>query len=854
MDTLPQKSILLVEDEAITAMMNTQALQKYGYIVSTVNSGEKAVDFINNNTTIDLILMDIDLGKGIDGTQAAEQILSKHDIPVVFLSSHTEPEVVEKTEKITSYGYVVKNSSVTVLDASIKMAFKLFDAKQSEKQKERILQQSNDKFKLLFTSMTEGFALHEIILDEQGKPVDYRFLDVNPAFETLTGLRAVEILNKTVLSVLPKTEATWIEKYGKVAITGEAIKFESYAINLNKFFQVVAFSPEKLRFATIFNDVTEQKIIRNELINEKKELENKESLLQTILSSLEDVVVSRDKENKVTFFNNAFNQVTKKLFDKPAFIGMNTLESLPLEDNNYWTNILALVLKGEKHSKEYMFPSGENQNNYYRTSHVPIITGNEIIGSLEITQDITKQKQTEDKLQQSQESYRAIVENTPDYIMRYDENHKHTYGNTMCLQANGLTLEEFVGKTHRELGFPENLCLLWEKSLDEVFKSGIAKTIDFEVELNTGLHYLELLLSPEFDISGKVNSVIGISRDITGRKRAEFELSKNKSLLYETEKCGRIGGWEFNVETLEQTWTDEIFYILEIDLDNGAPVVPEGLSYIEPKYREEATKAIQRAIDYGEPYDQEWEVITPKGKIKWVHAIGRSNQVKGKTKTLSGSFQDITDRKLAEIKIINLLSEKELLLKEVHHRIKNNMDTIYGLLILQSETIADQDAITALQDAGNRVQSMKFLYDKLYRSANFTELSIKEYIVPLIDEIISHFPNNSIIRIEKNIEDIILLTTQLQPLGIILNELLTNIMKYAFIGKSSGKIIVSATLKDNIVTLTIADNGNGMPDSVSFENTTGFGLVLVKGLTEQLCGTIWIERGQGTKIVLEFRR
>jgi len=131
MGTSIKKSILLVEDEAILGMLQKATLEKYGYCVTTVNSGEKAVEYINNNLSIDLILMDIDLGRGIDGTQAAEHILSNHDIPIIFLSSHTEPEIVEKTEKITSYGYVVKNSTITVLDASIKMAFKLFDAKQN---------------------------------------------------------------------------------------------------------------------------------------------------------------------------------------------------------------------------------------------------------------------------------------------------------------------------------------------------------------------------------------------------------------------------------------------------------------------------------------------------------------------------------------------------------------------------------------------------------------------------------------------------------------------------------------------------------------------------------------------------
>jgi CheY-like chemotaxis protein len=121
-----RKIILLVEDEVIIALSEKITLEKYGYEVITANSGERAIEIFKKNKSIDLILMDIDLGKGLNGQDAALVILNEREVPVVFLSSHTEPEVVKKTENIKFYGYVVKNSGITVLDASIKMAFKLF--------------------------------------------------------------------------------------------------------------------------------------------------------------------------------------------------------------------------------------------------------------------------------------------------------------------------------------------------------------------------------------------------------------------------------------------------------------------------------------------------------------------------------------------------------------------------------------------------------------------------------------------------------------------------------------------------------------------------------------------------------
>ena len=155
-------------------MAKKQQLAKLGYTVDHVLTGEAAVSYaLDADSRPDLILMDIDLGKGIDGTEAARQILNETDIPVIFLSSHTEPEVVEKTEKITSYGYVVKNSVITVLDASIKMAFKLFEAYRSYNSRNQELyaiaeelEQANEEL----TSTTEELAKTRVLPGGKRQP------------------------------------------------------------------------------------------------------------------------------------------------------------------------------------------------------------------------------------------------------------------------------------------------------------------------------------------------------------------------------------------------------------------------------------------------------------------------------------------------------------------------------------------------------------------------------------------------------------------------------------------------------------------------------------------------------------
>ncbi|MGD8782406.1 MAG: PAS domain S-box protein [Ignavibacteria bacterium] len=126
----------------------------------------------------------------------------------------------------------------------------------------RDLQKQLNKYRLLFEQMTEGYALHEIICNEKGSPVDYKFIEVNSAFENLTGLKKEKIIGKTVKEVLPGIEEYWIERYGQVVLTGKPAEFEEYSKGLNKYFKVKAYRPEIGKFVVIFEDITGRKKTR----------------------------------------------------------------------------------------------------------------------------------------------------------------------------------------------------------------------------------------------------------------------------------------------------------------------------------------------------------------------------------------------------------------------------------------------------------------------------------------------------------------------------------------------------------------------------------------------------------------
>lgn len=181
-------SILLVEDERIIALAERAVLERYDYGVMTASSGEEALRIVDEGPRIDLVLMDIDLGAGIDGPEAASRLLKKHDLPIVFLSAHTEREVVERTEGISSYGYIVKNSGETVLIASLKMAFRLLEARKKERRQEEALRQSEERYRsLIAVSETGGWEYNRDTGHVWGSPEYFRMLGLEAGSFPLDG-------------------------------------------------------------------------------------------------------------------------------------------------------------------------------------------------------------------------------------------------------------------------------------------------------------------------------------------------------------------------------------------------------------------------------------------------------------------------------------------------------------------------------------------------------------------------------------------------------------------------------------------------------------------------------------------
>ncbi len=224
------------------------------------------------------------------------------------------------------------------------------------------------------------------------------------------------------------------------------------------------------------------------------------------------------------------------------------------------------------------------------------------------------------------------------------------------------------------------------------------------------------------------------------------------------------------------------------------------------------------------------------------------------------SLLDLTERKNAELEIKKSLEEKETLLKEIHHRVKNNLTVISSLLNLQSHYIKDKDDLIMFKESQSRAKSMALIHQRLYDSTDLKRIDFGEYINTLATEMFkTYVPDPDRIKLNLNVEDIMLDINTAIPLGLILNELLTNCMKYAFPQTASGEyktdkgnINVNLYKNEDVYTLSVEDDGIGFPEDFDIENTDSLGLQLINSLTNQINAEVHLERRGGTSFKINF--
>ncbi len=257
------------------------------------------------------------------------------------------------------------------------------------------------------------------------------------------------------------------------------------------------------------------------------------------------------------------------------------------------------------------------------------------------------------------------------------------------------------------------------------------------------------------------------------------------------------------------------------------------------------------------PVISEVRTFTKSGQLRWVRVYAHPvwdaerNQMVG----IYGAVQDITRRKQAEEEILNSLKEKELLLKEVHHRVKNNMQVIVSMLNLQSAQVSDDRILALLRESQNRVRSMALVHEKLYQSASLEQIDFHDYAHHLVSTLFhSYSPHASAIDLKIEIGDIVLSIDAAIPCGLIINELVSNALKHAFPNQRAGEVIVGLRrLTPQTLELVVENNGVTFPETIDFRQTESLGMQLMLSLVKQLSGEIEMQRlNPGTRFLIRF--
>jgi PAS domain S-box-containing protein len=489
-------------------------------------------------------------------------------------------------------------------------------------------------------------------------------------------------------------------------------------------------------------------------------------------------------------------------------------------------------------------------------AHVASRTAQLVATNNELEREVTDRKLAEAGLTEQRSFLRQVIDLNPNFVFAKDREGRFTLVNQAIAEAYGTSVESLLGKMDADFNPNVEEVESFRRADLEVMDTLKEKFIPEEVITDSegSVRWLQTIKRPIVGPDGSARQMLGIAADITARKQAE------KALRQSEERFRQIA------ENIR-----EVFWIndpLEKKLIYVSPAYEEvwgrtcnSLSEVSHMWRDaihpEDRLRVLEAADNKQvsgDYDVEYRIVRPDGEIRWVRDRAFSiTNVSGEVYRVAGVVDDVTERKQALEQIKLSLHEKEVLLKEIHHRVKNNMQVITSLLNLQSRTIGDEKAFAVFQDSQNRVKSMALIHETLYQSKDLSRINFAEYLQKLVAHVSrSYRLRPEAVKINVSVDDVSLPIDTAVPCGLIINELASNSLKYAFPADSSGSINITFERADAHYVLCVSDTGIGLPAGFDPEKGKSLGLKLVRMLTAQLSGEIECRNGVGTTFKIKF--
>lgn len=340
------------------------------------------------------------------------------------------------------------------------------------------------------------------------------------------------------------------------------------------------------------------------------------------------------------------------------------------------------------------------------------------------------------------------------------------------------------------------------------------------------------------------------------RRKMENTLRESEERYSITLDAVNEGIWDWDVSSGDAFFSPNYYKLLGYNLGEFPAnyanwrllVHPDDIDSVEKELQENTASGRGFEIDLRmKTKSKQWLWVSIRGKVVEKDSIGKATRV-------VGTLSDISERIIAEEKIHESLEEKEMLLKEIHHRVKNNLMIISSLLNLQSSYIKDKTSKDIFKESQNRARSMALIHERLYQATDLKRIDFGDYIRTLTNELFRTYAGDfGLIELKINVEDIFLDINTAIPLGLIVNELITNSLKHAFPEGMNGEINVDFHPKDDHYEFTVKDNGIGFPNDLDFKNTESLGLQIINNLTDQIDGEIKLNRNHGTEFKITFK-
>lgn len=465
--------------------------------------------------------------------------------------------------------------------------------------------------------------------------------------------------------------------------------------------------------------------------------------------------------------------------------------------------------------------------------------------------DITDNKEAIQKYRASVESFRDLFDSISDAIYIMDSTGRFLEVNHGALEMYGYEQEFFIGKTPEVLAAPGKVDLVKTQELVQKALKGEPQSFEWWGRRKNGEVFPKEVVANPGTYFGE-DVVIAIGRDISERYEAEEQLRQSEEMFRQLFQNAPISivflDKRQEIRSVNKAFTDTFGYFTDevkgLDIDQ----------LIVPADEEEEARNISEVILNGHTKKGAGQRVCKDGRLIDVLIYGMPVTVNEKTVAIFGIYIDITDRKENEEKIKKSLREKEVLLAEIHHRVKNNLAVITGLLELQSFNTNSKEATSILRASQMRINSIALVHEKLYQNEDLSEISFDIYIKQLVDVISSSLSSQGVdISIEIDAEAIQLTVIQAIPCGLIINELITNAFKHAFPNRQSGTVKISFNREGSQVKLCVTDNGVGIPDVDNIENPKSLGLTLIQTLSKQLSGKAeFTSLDSGTRFTLLF--